>query len=231
MNIIKHIAVFGDSIFKGMQLDPKTLHYRIVNNIDIDLISRTHSLVVSNYAKIGSTITKGMEILQKRLATDEVFDVAIMDYGGNDCDFDWAQVAETPDAEHTAHTPLDAFVATYHRMIDLLRERGIRPILATLPPIDPQKFFDWNCRGLNKENVLRWLGEVTTIYRFQEMYSRTVEKIAAEAGCLLVDLRGAFLAHRRIDNLLCEDGTHPNTEGQKVITEAFLDFAGRYAPA
>ncbi|MDR0905865.1 MAG: SGNH/GDSL hydrolase family protein [Oscillospiraceae bacterium] len=228
MDIIKKIAVFGDSIFKGMQLDSNR-HYRIINDIDTDALSLRHSLIINNYAKIGSTITKGLEILQKRLDGGEHYDVAVMDYGGNDCDFIWAEVAESPDAEHFAKTPLDTFIASYHRMIATLRERGIRPILATLPPIDPQKFFDWNCRDLNKANVLKWLGEVTTIYRFQEMYSRTVERIAADTSCLLVDLRGAFLAHRRIDGLLCEDGTHPNSAGQRVITEAFDRFAAQYA--
>jgi lysophospholipase L1-like esterase len=110
-------------------------------------------------------------------------------------------------------------------MIAILKEKGIVPVLTTLPPLDPQRFFDWFCKGLNAENVLKWLGNVGTIYRQQEKYSRTVEKIALETGAYLVDLRGAFLAHKRIDHLLCADGTHPNTEGQKVITAAFLDFA------
>ena len=73
--------------------------------------------------------------------------------------------------------------------------------------------------------MLKWLGSVNAIYRVQEHYSRLVEKIAAETNTLIVDLRGAFLKHRRIEGFLCEDGTHPNTEGQKIITEAFLDFA------
>jgi len=110
-------------------------------------------------------------------------------------------------------------------MIDLLKKKGIQPILTTLPPIDPQRFFDWFCNGLNKENVLKFLGSINTIYRHQETYSRAVEKIAKDTNCLLVDLRGAFLGKRRVENLLCEDGIHPNTEGQKVITQAFSEFA------
>ena len=224
MDIIRKIAVFGDSIFKGLQLDANQ-RYRIINEIDTEELSRRHSLSINNFAKIGSTITKGISILQKRLDSGDEFDVAVMDYGGNDCDFIWAEIAEAPEAEHFSKTPIDTFIKSYHSMIETLRERGVRPILATLPPIDPQRFFDWNTRGLNRENVLKWLGEITTIYRFQEMYSRTVEKIAADTNCLLVDLRGAFLSHRRIDHLLCADGTHPNSAGQRIITEAFDMFA------
>jgi lysophospholipase L1-like esterase len=72
---------------------------------------------------------------------------------------------------------------------------------------------------------LKWLGSVNTIYRYQEYYSRAVEQLSAATGALLVDLRGAFLELRRIDRLLCEDGTHPNTEGQKIIMSAFSSFA------
>jgi lysophospholipase L1-like esterase len=110
-------------------------------------------------------------------------------------------------------------------MVSKIKEKGIKPILATLPPIDPQRFFDWFSKGLNKENLMRWLGNVNAIYRFQEYYSHTVEEISKAAGTLLVDLRGAFLQNRIIEHLLCEDGIHPSTEGQKVITEALTQFA------
>jgi lysophospholipase L1-like esterase len=66
---------------------------------------------------------------------------------------------------------------------------------------------------------------VNTIYRYQENYSRAIEKIAKEAEVDCIDLRGAFLSNRRIDDLLCEDGIHPNTNGQKVIEGAFMAFA------
>ncbi|MCL2695729.1 MAG: hypothetical protein FWE69_05330 [Clostridiales bacterium] len=96
--------------------------------------------------------------------------------------------------------------------------------MTTLPPLDAQRFFDWFCNGLNRANVLKWLESVETIYRWQEHYSRTVEKIAAETNTLLVDVRGAFLEHGRLKRFLCKDGAHPNTEGQKIITGAFLEF-------
>ncbi len=225
MNIRKHIAVFGDSIFKGMQLDPVRKQYRIMNNIDIRGIGEANSIAINNFSKVGCTIERGFDMLKRRLGTSEPCDAVVMDYGGNDCDFLWPEISENPDKEHEPKTPLDRFSAVYTEIIETLRSRGIVPILTTLPPIDPQRFFNWNFRELNRENILRWLGEVTTIYRFQENYSRTVEKIARDTGALLVDLRGAFLSHRRIEHMLCEDGMHPNTEGQKIITETFMRFA------
>jgi lysophospholipase L1-like esterase len=165
-------------------------------------------------------------MLQKRLDNGKTYDFAVIEYGGNDCDFNWKAIAEKPDAEYAPNTPLEIFVSTYRQIIAVLKARCIEPILTTLPPLEPQRFFDWFCRGLNKANVLKWLGgTVNTIYRVQENYSHLVEQIALETKTRLVDLRGAFLRHGNIAGLLCADGTHPNTAGQKIITDTFLSFA------
>lgn len=225
---IKRIGVFGDSILKGIQINPANSRYCVDNHIDIGAISAKHDLQIENHSKFGLTIGKAQTILTRHLVGTPC-DTIVMDYGGNDCDFNWKAVSERPDDEHQPNTPLEVFVEKYHEIIRVLRERGIQPILTTLPPLDSRRFFDWFCKGLNKENILKWLGGVESIYRYQENYSRTVEQIAREEGVPIVDLRGAFLRHRKIDHLLCEDGTHPNTEGQRVITHAFLEFAQRLA--
>lgn len=225
MKIIKKIEVFGDSILKGIQINPRNNRYHVENHIDIGLLSMKYSLSIENNSKFGCTITKGVSLLENRLVHGMSCDTVILEYGGNDCDFNWKEISARPYDEHIPNTPLDVFIETYQKIITKLKGMGVRVILTTLPPLEPQRFYDWFCRGLNKVNVLEWLGNVSTIYRVQESYSRAVEKVAYETNCLLVDLRGAFLRHRRIDNLLCEDGTHPNTDGQRIITGAFLEFA------
>jgi len=230
MNIIKTIEVFGDSILKGIQIHPVHNRYFVDNHIDLDAIRQKHSVSIENHSRIGCTIGKGYELSKKRLNKGALCDVVVMDFGGNDCDFNWKAISENPTCEHQPKTPIDEFVRVYHEMIEVLKKHSILPVLTTLPPLSPQKFFDWFCKGLNKDNVLKWLGgDVNAIYRFQENYSRTVEKIVRDSGAHLVDLRGAFLRERHLNNLLCEDGTHPNTNGQKIITAAFLEFAENLA--
>ena len=220
----KRVEVYGDSVLKGVQINPKNMRYHIDNNIDIEMIAKKFLLDIRNFSKFGCTITKGLTLIKKRLKGDEPFcDAIIMNFGGNDCNFDWKAISERPEDEHLPNTPLDDFVDTYSKIIELLKEKGIRPIITTLPPLDAQKFFHWFCQGLDKANILKWLVRVDNIYRWHENYSRTVEKIATETKTLLVDLRGEFLKHWRMD-LLCEDGTHPNTDGQMIITQAFLGF-------
>jgi len=223
-----YVEVYGDSILRGVQLDETDKRYHINNNIDVGLLEEKFRLCISNFSKFGCTITKAFSLIEKRFKNNgekEKCDAIILNLGGNDCDFDWKAVSENPEIEHLPNTPLDTFIETYRKIIEFLKEKGIKPIITTLPPLDAQKFFDWFCGGLEKKaDVLKWLGGVEAIYRWQENYSRTIEKLAEETGALLVDIRGAFLKYRKLEPLLCADGTHPNTEGQKVITQSFLDF-------
>jgi len=231
MEMKRNVEVFGDSILKGVQLNDESMRYHVDNNIDISMLETKFRLSISNFSKFGCTITKALSLIEKRFRSDDTkedrphCDAIVLNLGGNDCDFDWKAVSERPEDEHSPNTPLDVFADTYRSIIEYLKEKGIRPIMTTLPPLDAQRFFNWFCGGLEKKvNVLNWLGSVEAIYRWQENYSRTIEKIAEETGTLLVDLRGAFLKHRKIEHLLCADGTHPNTEGQRVITQGFLEF-------
>ena len=226
MELERNVEVFGDSILKGVQLDDENKRYHVDNNIDVSMLEKKFLLNINNFSKFGCTISKAFLMIEKRFNSGELkCDAIVLNLGGNDCDFDWKAVSERPDDEHEPNTPLDVFSDTYKKIIEYLKEKGIRPIITTLPPLDSQKFFNWFCGGLDKKaNVLKWLGGVEAIYRWQENYSRTIERIAEETGTLLVDLRGAFLKHRKLEHLLCADGTHPNTEGQRVITQGFLEF-------
>lgn len=229
MEGIRKIEIFGDSILKGIQLNPVDLRYKINNHIDVDMLSKKYSLNINNQSKFGCTIAKGQAMINAFLAKHSECRAVVMDFGGNDCDFKWNEIADNPKGHHLPNTPIDLFVSTYKNIIKTLKQRGIVPILATLPPLEPQLFFDWFCRELNKEKVMEWLGEISKIYRHQEFYSTTVMKIAYETNSLLVDLRRPFLDSKRLRPLLCADGTHPSSEGQKLITEAFSNFAARFA--
>ncbi|MBC7960248.1 MAG: SGNH/GDSL hydrolase family protein [Vallitaleaceae bacterium] len=228
MDKILNVGLFGDSILKGVQINPINKKYYVCNNIELDILSQKYGLQIKNYSSLGCTVTRGREVLKRRLENNVECDAIIMDYGGNDCDYNWKAISENPQDEHNPNTPLELFTETYCGIIDTLKSKGILPILTTLPPLQPQKFFDWFCRDLNKNIVLKWLGEINRIYTHQENYSKAVEKIALETQVPLVDLRGAFMKHGDIDALLCEDGTHPNTLGQKIISNSLSNFAAEF---
>jgi lysophospholipase L1-like esterase len=224
LKIIRKIEVFGDSILKGIQLNTISRRYHVDNNIDVKMLSEKFSLNIVNRSKLGCTVTKGETMLDKYLDESPDCTAILMDFGGNDCDFDWKSISENPDAEHEPNTPIGRFVKVYTDIIKKINENGIRPVITNLPPLEPQRYFDWLCRGLNKINIMRWLDGVNTIYRYQEMYSHTIEEIARTTKTMLVDLRGRFLKEMRIGKFLCEDGIHPNTEGQSLITQGLAEF-------
>ncbi len=135
---------------------------------------------MKNYSRFGSTVTKGQEILSKRLGELKDYDCVALEFGGNDCDYDWAQVAAAPDAEHLPHTPVDAFEKKYTQMIREVRAAGSCPVILSLPPIDGQRYFSWVSRGLNAANILHYLGDVEHISRWHEMYNVAVFRLASE---------------------------------------------------
>ncbi len=222
------ILISGDSIMKGVVLNSETRHYSISGELDPTEFCSRYGLVIENKSRFGSTIGKGLTFLQRALDKNGECRAVILEYGGNDCDFDWAAVASAPEEEHLPKTPLPEFCEKLRGAVASLRARGIEAILTTLPPICSERYLTWVCRdGLEPKRILRWLGDVNAIYRYQEMYSHTVERIAEELDTPLVDLRSAFLQNRRLEDFVCLDGIHPNESGQKIIRAAFSDFAER----
>ena len=210
------ITIYGDSITKGVLMEGGRY---LINSTGISALAQQFSLMIRNRSKFGCTIDKGLVRIRHDLeGTEAAPRVTVLEYGGNDSDFDWSKVAAEPDGEHQPKTPLDRFQELYKQAIDLVRSHGSEPVLMSLPPICPGRYLNWICReGLSRERILHWLGEENTIYRWQEMYSQTVCAIAEETGAALIDVRSAFLKNRRIDGLICDDGIHPNARGQKLI--------------
>lgn len=228
MKDISNIELLGDSILQGIQVNESSKRYVKKNEIDTNLLEKKFHLLFRNDSHFGCTVTKGATILDKLFHKGLSVDAIIMDFGGNDCDFDWAKISDNPNEVHTPKTPIDRFLEEYRDLIKNIKDQGIVPILTTLPPLEPHRFYDWWCGKLNKENIMKWLGDVSTIYHYQENYSNQVKKLAEEENVPIVPIREAFLAHGNVPSLICMDGTHPNTNGQKVITEAFHDFFNHF---
>jgi len=224
-NVIQSIGVWGDSLLKGVVFDDLKGRYETLKNSVMAQCAKLLGLRVDNNSRFGATVTKGSQTLSRALDRGVECDAILMEYGGNDCDFNWTEVARDPEAPHDPNTPLDAFKQTLRDMIGAVRQKGIHPVLMSLPPLDAGRYFDWITReGLSRENILRFLGDVGHIYRHQERYSSTVTNLAMEQRCHYIDVRGAFLAQDDLGKLLCSDGIHPNDAGQRVMREVFVGY-------
>ena len=218
----ENLTIYGDSIMKGVVLEGQ--RYKIGTKIEVFADKLFSS--VTNRSRFGSTIEKGICQLETDLARHTLAEgVVLLEFGGNDCDFDWSAIAAQPDVDREPNTTIDRFAALYRRAIALVREAGSIPVLANLPPISSEKYLRWICRGgLSRDNILHWLGDENAIYRYQERYSHLIDSVAREEQTGLVDLRGAFLKNRSITSLLCDDGIHPNQNGQRLIVSAFETY-------
>jgi len=226
----KRIRIFGDSILKGVIYNKSNNRYSVLENSPIIDLSQTYGLEVHNSSLFGCTIGKGIKMLQRSIARGLSCEVALVEYGGNDCDFPWADIAENPTGEFSPNTPLEVFAATMKEILETLKSKKIQPILMTLPPIDSIRYFDHICRdGLNKEAILSFLqGDIQTIARFQELYSLKINAIAKETKTALVDVRSAFLQRRDYASLIGEDGIHPTREGHLLIASSFVEYLDKH---
>ena len=213
------VTLYGDSILKGILLENGK--YTINREWEDRLLAHP-DLDIRNRSRFGCTIRKAMNLIRRDSASRaQENEIAILEFGGNDCDYRWNEISAAPEKEHNCKTPPEEFMEDYREAIRLLRDSGRTPVLLTLPPIDSERYLRFICRdGLSRENILLWLGDVDAIYRWQEKYSAMVERLAKEEQVQLIDLRSAFLRDgRRNEELLCADGIHPSRSGQNIIFE------------
>jgi lysophospholipase L1-like esterase len=228
-DVVRSIGVWGDSVLKGVVQDGVTRKYSVQSGAGIGASAKNLGIQLINRSRFGFTVSRGREALVKDLSRGIACEVAILEYGGNDCDFDWAAIAQNPTASHLPNTLLEDFVSELRELVELLRERAIEPILTSLPPLDAQRYFRHISEpGVSADTIERWLGDVGFIYRWHEMYSNAIVRLSREMGTALLDVRSAFLAEPSCDDLICEDGIHPSAQGQSLIGRVFADLARRW---
>ena len=88
-------------------------------------------------------------------------------------------------------------------MVGDAKSRGIRPFLATIPPMDPSGSRGSDCGA-----------------DLVPGFNDRIRSVAAAENVTLVDVYQAFGGNLA---LLSADGVHPNTEGYKKIADAFFD--------
>ena len=218
------LIALGDSIIKGVLLNIETtgqMHYALVENNIVDQVAQHLRVEPVNLGKMGCTIEVGERILDRHLASIENANYALLCYGGNDSDYDWRAIAQSPKAEHMPKTPISVFEKTYARMIDKLCQAGITPLIMSLPAMDAERYFEFftsNFSTSEKNNVLQWLkGSIDTIWAGHELYNDAVKRVANAADVPLIDVSMSF---KDLSKCLCADGIHPNRAGQANIATA-----------
>ena len=226
-----NVTIYGDSILKGVRLEngryvlDRSWERRLAEAFPFSICNRSH---------FGCTIEKALPKLRRDSAQPGTADEhVLLEFGGNDCDYDWAAIAEDPTAQHHCKTPPEQFTADYREAIRLVRESGRTPVALTLPPIHSERYLSFLCRdGLSRSKIMQWLRDVEAIAGWQETYSDLVRQLAREEQADLIDLRRAFPRDRaQLESLLCLDGIHPSYAGQELIYRIFTERAEHWRDA
>jgi acyl-CoA thioesterase I len=223
-SIYKYL-VSGDSISRGVIYDEVKQRYVVLADNYVSLLQKRLRGVVSNTAKFGNTLIKGIARLKNDIIHDKP-DIVLIEYGGNDCDYDWDQIADFPEALHEPKTDFNQFEKELTATVEFLKTNKVIPILMTLPPLNADRYLKWVSKNnpLAETNILKWLGSVTRIYWWQERYSSTIIRVAEATKTRWIDIRGAFLQYPDFNKFLCIDGIHPNREGHRIMADKVLEF-------
>jgi acyl-CoA thioesterase-1 len=220
--------VSGDSISRGIVYDEGKGKYSVLEEGYVALVQRRLAGIVQNASRFGATLVRGIGRLAKEIAKGRP-DVVLIEYGGNDCDFAWNEVAADPGSPHEPQTALPLFEDTLTAAVASLKESDIVPVLMTLPPLHPDRYLRWvsNQDAATEGKILEWLGSVAKIYWWQERYSSSIVTVAERTDTRWIDIRGAFLQSPDFGALICRDGIHPNEAGHELIAKTIVDYISR----
>ncbi len=124
--------IYGDSLLKATVPDEQFRYHFHLPEV-MERYSGRQTEVV-NRSKMGATIRKGQALLEHDLQRGMQADYALIAYGGNDSDFDWDAVQDSPRESHLPRTTLADFKQILLQMLRQLKDKGVQPVLMTLPP-------------------------------------------------------------------------------------------------
>ena len=216
---LRGLSIWGDSIAKGVVFDEQRGRYAVCRDNCVSRLSRDAGVDVENFSVMGNTTEQGLRRMEGQPLKPG--NLAVIEFGGNDCDLDWAAACEHPEVEQRGRVPLEAFGENLRAMVRRVRDGGMIQALVTPPPLVAQRYFDWVSRKLDKARILSYLGDVEHIYRWQERYALMIRRVAARENAMLLDVRDWFLSQARFTDLMCVDGIHPNARGHELLFERF----------
>ena len=222
------LVALGDSIIKGVlvQSEGERSRYLLAEKSIVECCAERLGGESLNLGKMGCTIEAGERILDRYLDKMSGARYVLLEYGGNDSDYNWQEIAEAPEKEHFPRTRLEVFEQVYERVINKIKEMGAIPLVLSLPPMDAERYFAFFSQKWEegfRANVMRWLGGSTnTIMSGHELYNLATMRVAQRTGTQWIDVTSGLLKDHNYRAYLCDDGIHPNERGQRMIAEAVL---------
>ena len=218
------IICFGDSLTRGVTYIKGRL--RIVKKNYPAILQELFGQKETDSIQSVQIVNKGVfndnsNHLLERLEKDVLMEkpsIVLIGIGGNDCNFRWDEVAEAPLDTHTATVPLNLYMDNVKTIVSRVKGEGITPILLTLPPLDPVRYYEYTAK-LYSSKISEWICKVGGIEHWHGLYNRALKKTAEEIGVRLIDTRTAMKKAGEFSDLISDDGIHPTESGYRVIAQ------------
>lgn len=221
-----NITIFGDSITKGIVSNNEKID--LVDSPAVKIVSEYLNTPIQNISVYGQTLSradrKGIFKTYLHNIDKSKKNIVVIALGGNDSDFVWSDVSASPNLSHEPKTPTCEYKNLLQKTIDEFREKKVVIVFVNLPPINSERYFkNVICKIANGEKVLEFFkGDISVIYRHQELYNMFISEFANRNDCIILDIRSCFLPLTNNVEYFCEDGVHPNEMGHKLMAQAII---------
>ena len=169
---MNNIFAFGDSIMKGIvmntsQISDGTVKYTISDQGFVSRVGNTSGVSIRNLSRFGSTILGGLNNLDRHLREIHPGDHVVLEFGGNDCNFDWKAISANPMAVHKPEVSLSQFhdlyiqpIHTTHRESTLHRCHTGAAIAAHTAPAALLRLCQQKPKQREHTEMARWRREL-----------------------------------------------------------------------
>lgn len=223
------LVVFGDSILKGVVTIPESKNlFDVTENDSLTLAQKKLGFELDNRSIYGNITSKGLVKLQKYLEKGGQADLCIIEFGSNDCDYDWnifAPGAQLPSFDTIPpKVQMNDYLANLEAMVKLCREHKITPVIMNLIPYICDKWFKTIAKGHDQAAILRFLdGSTETLGKNQQRYYTALMDFVSKNNIQLIDAWKLFSKLDKQEKYMCDDGIHPNEEGYKLLADLWTE--------
>ncbi|MGV3489217.1 MAG: SGNH/GDSL hydrolase family protein [Tuberibacillus sp.] len=218
------IICFGDSLTRGISVVKGRLRI-LKDNYPAFLQEWFQQNKKDNIEVVNKGIFNAdSDLLLTRLnkdVIDEKPDYAIIEIGGNDCNFRWNEVAERPYEDHKPIVPLDRYLNNIKEIVTKIRKAGITPLIMNLPPLDPVRYYK-SISDVYGTSISHFICSVGGIEYWHENYHRMLNKLIDQLNVIKIDTRHVISPEQDLSEMIGHDGIHLTSTGYRALgTEAF----------
>ncbi|MDD4816013.1 MAG: SGNH/GDSL hydrolase family protein [Clostridia bacterium] len=221
-----NVTILGDSLGKGMKIENGRPQKLKTNAVEI--LEKHYNIEINNNSCFGQTLKR---IFEKNMVEDYLQavnadrrNVVVFAVGGNDADFNWQAVAQSPYENQDPKTLEKEFENILLNLISKLKSKNIEVWICGIPPVNSENYFKNVIKKVaDGDKVMQFFGgDISNIQRHQELYNMILFKVAMKCGCKFLDIRSPFLKIRNTLEFYAEDGVHPNEKGQEIIANQII---------